>query len=366
MFNLIKFEIMKILIKITFLVLFIIPLNVYSQKGLVINSDAYLKLNSDVFIKIGDDLNFINNSQNNLFGGKIILNGNNLQLISGSQESEFGNLEIHNPTGIDLQNNVYISNELILSDGILNINDHFFTIRESAFISGSFSSSAMINADADGMLIQEISSPGTFLFPLGDMTSGNDYSPVEIIFNSGTFSSSALKVNLKNEKHPNNPAVSDYINRYWTLEAIGISDFDADITLTYESDDITGTENNIYGAHWSGTAWTQMNLSSNFRLTGNINEFGDFTGADESIFSDINIVQQKDIILFYSEGNIYYENISNIDITDIRMYSVNGKLLSQFKVDAQSSYIPIKNISSGVYIISIVTKKNIIQKKLFI
>ena len=142
--------------------------------------------------------------------------------------------------------------------GVVDIQDNDLTLSENSDVSGTFTSGNMISADGSGYFIREISTAGTYFFPIGDLTSGADYSPVELDFTSGTFNNASVSVNLSNNKHPDNPSTTDYLNRYWILSSSGISGFSCDMTFEYVSGDIVGNEANIRGAIRKNEGWRNL------------------------------------------------------------------------------------------------------------
>ena len=122
---------MKI-INIIILILFVNV--VFAQHKFVINSNAKINISGDVFIKISD-FNFINNSpESNELGGKFIFTGSSDQIIGGTTENQFASLEVDNSSKIILENNITISDELTLTQGIIDIKDNNLTLSENAEI----------------------------------------------------------------------------------------------------------------------------------------------------------------------------------------------------------------------------------------
>ena len=357
---------MKIKIKISFFIFLAFPGILFSQKGIIIQSDAIVNPVGNVVLKLSGDLNFVNNSTFNQFGGKVIFCGNSNQIISGNEPSEFEVVELDNPEFLILENDVIIHNELILSAGILDISESNLTIGTDAIITGDFSSSAMISADNIGLLSFELENIGNFYFPVGSTEGTHDYTPAEITLNSGAYNNAVISLNLRNEKHPNNTSTTNYLNRYWQISGSGISDLDADLTAHYVSGDITGNEANIDAAFWNGTHWMQLDPAGSLQISGNISEFGDFTGVNRDIFSELYYIEDIGLYLNYKDGNIHYRNESSCEFNEIRIYTVHGKLLQREKITAKESFIPYHPVSHGIYLLHVQGENKIIVKKLYI
>ena len=129
---------------------------------------------------------------------------------------------------------------------------------------------------------KEITGYGSFTIPLDD-GSGNPL-PVIINLTSGSVGSGAyFEVLMEAGSHPNNANTNNYLERYWTINTIGITNPVYDITLTYASTDVVGSESNIaMGSYLGSLPWTKYsaaNAGSNTISASGINETQiDFTG----------------------------------------------------------------------------------------
>jgi hypothetical protein len=132
-------------------------------------------------------------------------------------------------------------------------------------------------------LRKEFSAAGSFIYPVGDNTGAAEYSPVTLDFTSGTFNSAAYAgVNLVNSSSLNFALPpTDYINRHWVVSQSGISSFSCDVKFVYDQNDVVGNENLIYLSKYDGF-WSIFNIAntSTNELTGTVNSFSEFTGAD--------------------------------------------------------------------------------------
>ncbi len=335
-----------------------------AQTGITINADAKLSISGDAIIKIAD-CDFTNNSFENQFGGTFIFTGTSNQQIGGTSESEFSILEIDNSNGVSLGNNVIINNELILSQGVVNIQDNDLTLSENSDVSGTFSSGNMISADGLGYFIREISTAGTYFFPIGDLTSGADYSPVELDFTSGTFNNASVSVNLSNNKHPDNPSTTDYLNRYWILSSSGISGFSCDMTFEYVSGDIVGNEANIRGAIRKNEGWKNLGQASSNQFSGIYWALGEVTGVN-SEYVEIKDLNNNNPEVFYYNGTIFINNLSDVKIKNIEIYNAIGQLVSVESVKNEGhDEISFSN-TKGYYLLKINTNKSYFVKQILV
>jgi hypothetical protein len=341
-----------------FLTVVIFSHSLWAQKGIVINSGAVLKMNGNVYLKLSGDHNFTNYSTQNQLGGTVVFSGTSEQTISGSEPSEFSNLDINNPNGVILGNDITIANELMLNSGILNINNFNLFMSESADITGSFSSDNFINVDGNGYLVKNISGNGIYFFPVGDMTSGNDYSPAELNFIEGSYTNGTVSIQLKNTKHPDNTSITNYINRYWTIQSNGISGFDVNVDLTFVPGDIVGMESEIFGGLWNSTSWFQLNPASSNHITGSVTNFGDFTGVDAGLFVGIDELEANKIAVNWSDGNLFIYHPGQTEYFLINIYSSNGQLINSSGLETSDLIRVPFSAAKGLYILELISEKS--------
>jgi len=214
----------------------------------------------------------------------VIFDGSSLHGIFGNSPT-FNNLTISNAGGIFLAANTTVNNTLTLSSGLL------FTTSDTLTINGDISvttpgATKMIVLDDGiffGRLKMKAGSNKSYTFPVGDTRSTDEYSPVTINLSSGANASAYLAINLKNQKDPNNTSTLDYINRAWLVTPSGLTSFAYDISLSYISADVVGTESLLYFAKYDAGVWTllgQPNTTTNTFTTTGLTSFSVFTGGD--------------------------------------------------------------------------------------
>jgi hypothetical protein len=212
-------------------------------------------------------------------------NGTAAQSTGSGLPATLNNLVINNSNGVSLSNSARLTGNLSLTQGQLGLSDKNLTLSTSSSIVGTPSSSNMVVATGSGELRKEFTSIGSFTFPIGDNDGTAEYSPVNMNFTSGSFSSAYAGAGVVNAKHPQNTSTTNYLNRYWTLSSSGISSFLCDITLTYVDADVQpgGSEASIYGGQYSGS-WSLLgpvNPTTN-QISYSVSSFSDFTGGESS------------------------------------------------------------------------------------
>jgi|GEM_PF-3272955 hypothetical protein len=332
----------------------------YSQTGIIINSGAKLSGNN-AYIKI-NNADYINNSSDDLFNVTVVFSGNNEQTIGGTTNSSFSNMLVNNSNNISLESNLFIEDELNIQNGSLVLNDNNLVLSAGSSIIGNFSSNNMIDINGSGKLIKEIENNDDILFPIGN---SETYSPVEIAFNSGTYTNAYYSVDVESNKHPDNNSSADYLNRYWTINSVGITNFISDLVFHYNTYDIVGSESEIYGGLWTGT-WNILNKASILMFSGQVSEFGDFTGGEQNAFSSVQDLQMKNIEVFYNDGFITILNPDQYEITSINCFDISGKLLLNKKAGrCKTTKVPFL-YNTGYYNILISTNTFVRNKMIFV
>ena len=216
--------------------------------------------------------------------GAVNFTGSSAQTTTGLSGS-FGSMTINNSSGVSLTGTTTITGTLTLTSGLLTLGAYDLTLGSSAAISGTPSSTNMIVATGTGQLIKTFTGTGSFVYPVGDNTGTEEYSPITLNFTSGTFSSATAGVLLSNSKYGSNTSASHYLNRYWTVSQSGISSFSCNVTAQYLAADVVGTESSIWTGKYSSSVWVLLNQSDavNHRLTGTVTGFSTFTGGEQGV-----------------------------------------------------------------------------------
>lgn len=241
--------------------------------------------------------------------GRISLRGSSLRHdISGN--GVYGNLEIDNPLGARLMNNISLERDLILTQGIFNIQNQLLSLRVNSNIQGApFSATKMIqtNGSNGGEALEKNFSPSfnqpSFLFPIGTplkyrpMTMYFTY-PVEHPFGGGT-----LKVYPVNGPHPtiNNPAdIPRVLQYYWGVVSL-LEGYSGYLRFDFKNEDLGSSSNiNLYYAAqlvFKNDVWLKNELSAD-EIAGRYVTFtfgnakseqidGSFTAGEESAIPNV-------------------------------------------------------------------------------
>ncbi len=174
-------------------------------------------------------------------------------------------------TAATLGTDVTINTALVLTNGNLVLNASDLIIASTATSTNNGAASFVIT-QGNGQFKKYIDANGSFTFPIGETTSGLDYSPATLTYTAASYSNAYLSVNVSDGKHPNNAATSNFITRYWSVTSSGITSPVYSFSGIYTSDDIVGSESNSKPGRYNGTTWTDISstsISSNtLTLTG--------------------------------------------------------------------------------------------------
>jgi hypothetical protein len=190
-------------------------------------------------------------------------------------------LSIETPMNVNLGNTAFVGDRLTLVRGLLFLNDYDLSLDSAAVIDGHPADTAMVVTNGTGYLKKYYTHSQSFTYPVGDTVDQIEYTPATVSFVDGAFAADAYTgVRVLNSKHPSNNSYSGYLNRYWILSEDGISGMTANLSFTYTSHDVSGSESNIVLGQWTGSRWNIYNPadSTTHTLTGMVDGFSDFTG----------------------------------------------------------------------------------------
>jgi hypothetical protein len=201
-------------------------------------------------------------------GSVVQFAGLNQQSIKSNDTLRFWRIELNNTNGIKFDSSKFkVNNRLTLIDGQVLLTNSSLRLAPAALTSsGSYGTNHMFITEGSSFIEQEIIADGTLTFPLGENTTSTEYTPINFTFTTGTYNSeSAVRVALKNEKHPFNGSNTNYLNRYWTSEALNLSTFGCDISATFIASDTIGLGSKISQAVLeSSLSWTRgSNINTN-------------------------------------------------------------------------------------------------------
>ncbi len=191
---------------------------------------------------------WLNNSGTNAYvpgTGRLILQGSSAQSIGGSFSTNFGFIELRGGSAKSLAQPIRVQSGVLFDSGNLSLNTHTMTWSSGATVTGTPSASSMIVLNSSGKIRREISSASSITFPVGDDTGGAKYSPVTLTFNSGSFNSAYVDLDVKNAADIECGG-GNYLNRYWIYEFSGITSFSGTGVFTYNQSDVVGTESEIF------------------------------------------------------------------------------------------------------------------------
>ncbi len=272
------------------------PRNLTVQKSLSINSGTlFANVLTGSTITLGGT--YVNTGTLSLGSAStVVLAGTTAQTTGSYFPATVPNLTVNNSAGATLSNDLTVNGTLNLTNGVLHLGNKILSLSSTGTISGGGSTANMIDGVSGGEVRKYFGSLGNFVFPVGTAGATSVYSPVDITLSSGNLNSAYVGVKVVAEKHAANTSTSNYLNRYWTLTANGITDPAYSATFVYDISDVSGTESNIVAGLYNGSSWASLNpvnpSAHAFSLTG-IASFGDFTGINGSGSGSSSVVTVK-------------------------------------------------------------------------
>ena len=171
----------------------------------------------------------------------------------------YRNLSFSGGGNKSLQSNVTVNNALTLTAGLVLLGNNDLTVGNGA-TSSAGSVTAMVITDGTGQMKKIFpAGPSAFIFPVGDNTVSNDYSPSTINYTANS-SIRTIGVVVIDSQHPSDGTSTDYLSRYWTFTDNQAGTYTYDITLRYSTlapSDLTGLHANLKVNRWNGSLWTQ-------------------------------------------------------------------------------------------------------------
>lgn len=247
--------------------------NNFTVNGNLSVSNGNLILGSNRLTLQGNLINNGSYTDDNISGG-IALTGVSQQQVSGT--GSFGLLDLNNTNGARLYSDINLLHNIILTQGILDINIYQLTLSQNSSIEGApFGITKMIKSDgvisSSGVKKFFNAGPNTFTFPIG--VTGK-YTPADFSITANS-SVGYIRVNPVNSSHPSVIDPLNALNYYWQLESSGISGVSSEILLSYTQDDVAGTESDYVSARLELPAniWHEALSGS---LTDNVDEAGNF------------------------------------------------------------------------------------------
>ncbi|NJO91313.1 MAG: hypothetical protein HC831_21880 [Chloroflexia bacterium] len=348
--------------------LFMTGLSVRAQE-LVIGNAANLIVSQYAELVFGNGMNLVNNSPAGTFDGNIIFKGPLPQTIGGDYPVSLAKLSVQEGALLSLASNVNVEQELNLTNGLIYLNDNNLRLSDGVTLNGTFSETAMVVAEGNGKLERIISSDGSYLFPIGDTSEIDEYTPAEFTFSASDYSGAVLSVNLKNTKHPNNTSTNDYLNRYWSVTQSGISNINCDLVFAYTNSDVVGMESNMVGGAWNGSYWTALNSVTLNEITGTVSSFSDFTAGEQTALkvvetkeNEIKILVDGNRIRINSESGFLLKKVEVINRLGQQIQTITpaNALQSEFSVSEKPDIYLLRLSSDN----QVITKKNCYQLKI--
>ncbi len=263
----------------------------------------------------------------NAVGGAVVFNSSSTaQSIASIGFANSPTITFNNTSsgGLTLGSDLTLNGTLTLTNGVLTLGSQNLILGSAATIAGTPSATAMIYANSTGQLRRSVTTSGSFLFPIGDVSGTAEYTPVTLTASAAAYSSAYLTVNTTRAKHPSNTSSTDYLNRYWTVNASGFTDLVYSGIFNYTTGDVAGSESLIFGAFHSGSTWQNVGnvnvINHNF-TTPNLVVLGDFTCADGTVVP-------TSPIMTVSTSGIGFGHVDRNTTSAEQSYTITGYYLS--------------------------------------
>ncbi|MEI7500257.1 MAG: T9SS type A sorting domain-containing protein, partial [Bacteroidota bacterium] len=331
-----------------------------SVEAMVIKSGATLDNSGYLILRKG--LTNENTSPNSLGSGTAEFSGAFNQTISG--QNIIQNLWVNNATGVTVGGNTNVNGNLTLTTGNISLGPNNLVLGASSVIVGTPSASAMIIVTSSGELRKEFQAGlgGTFTYPVGDDTGTPEYSPVTLAFNTATFAAANYAgVSLKNIKYPDPNIIGNYLNRYWNISQIGISNLNCNATFQYLAADVTGDENLISCIRVNLLPWVIYALANpvtHILSADGIYSFGAYTGVKSSGIGVETVVKNQFFKVYPNPTTdiviIEVVDGSSTATANVTVYNMQDGKIYQKDLDGDSKFqFSLAGRPVGVYMLKV-------------
>lgn len=203
------------------------------------------------------------------------LSGNTQMVFSPTGGDWYGNLIVDGGSTKYLEGSIQVRTNLSLVSGGIQLNDYDLNMYRTATISGTFSSTNMIETNGNGGLVRQVTDANynQFLgtYPVG---SKGKYTPLTLnsITVTGGTGTRTIKLRAIAERHPSVSYSYDALIRYWDVTVANMTVTAANANFTYSPLDVIGddTKYNVYrwdGANFNNPVGSSISASTMFAPT---------------------------------------------------------------------------------------------------
>lgn len=247
-------------------------------------SNGQLEDGGNLITVMGDIINESTHVSTNSLAGGIRLAGSAVQRLYG--QGQYGRLDIDNPFGVILHNDMALQNDLSMSNGILQLRYHKLTLGQQVKIINTgmdeFGPNKMIAVDGSDFLKgiektlpviaqvtpsnpYDIADPAyswRFFIPIGtDNGSERKYTPVELAV-AGSNSAGTINLFPVNRRHMTiDPLPGRVLQYFWTIKSDNIAAVSALLRMHYEQNDAQvdpDDETSYLAARLEGDNWAKF------------------------------------------------------------------------------------------------------------
>jgi Secretion system C-terminal sorting domain len=238
-----------------------------------ISQNIFIQPGAEIFLQPGAQITLQNAGliNNGSVGGTgtFLFAGNSLQSISGTGTTLFHNLNIGNTGGVELERNININNQLVLSGGIFNIKNFAVSMGPAATV---------VNENEINRITGTVGGFVEITVPISAATTVNPGNLGAVITPSASMGN--VTVRRGHDAQTITPAGRPSINRYFDILPANNTALNAVLTFNYFDAELNG-RNEAQLSFWTSpdnTTWSVANLSNrntatNFVQLNGINTF---------------------------------------------------------------------------------------------
>ncbi len=188
--------------------------------------------------------------------GKIQMKGTTLQTITANG-NVIPRLEIDNTSHVQLSSDLRVNNRIDFVNGRLRTSNHNLVVPADAVFVGN-TAARFIETNGTGEVRQLVPvAVANKVVPIG---TGANYTPAQITVAGATLNATSyVGVRATGSAIPTperHPRTESYLTTAWNVSKSGVTGGTVTVQGTYVNGQITGTEADLRGMFWNGTAWS--------------------------------------------------------------------------------------------------------------
>ncbi|OQP54349.1 hypothetical protein A4H97_22985 [Niastella yeongjuensis] len=306
-------------------------------RGQFTNSGAQVVVSGGYLVV--DDLNMVNNGTFSHNAGTVTFSGNNNTAIAGTGTTQFYALQLNKPGAqLQLQTNINIDNQLLFTNGLLDLNNNNITLAPSAYLNGESENNRITGTTGGYVEITNV---------LNAPAAANPGNLGVVITSPASLGSTVIRRGHVSQS--NGLGMLNSIFRYYDIMPANNTGLNATIGINYFDAELNGLGESILSVYkspnttsWSDLGHNTRNTATNYVDQINVASLARFTLSSEMFLLPVMIndlhtkcINNQVVITWQSPGvintgtfiisrsanGIQWQPVATIPITNSHTYA---------------------------------------------